>query len=299
MFDEAGQADSSSASVPAKSRQKAMEWSLVLASQGIPHLIASPDETGNWSLRIASTDVTRAASAIRQYEIENRSRPWQQHYLDGRIIFDWVAVVWAAALIPIHALSEQHQIIKDAGVMHGADVMRGEWWRLITATQLHADWGHLASNLSIGVVLLGLVMGRWGTGTGMLFALLAGMGGNVANLLIRPEVFSLGASTVVMGCLGLLAILPQSPSETSSRIWRNLFGSLSGAVLLFMLLGLDPRSDVLAHTGGFVAGLGLAIVLRICPALSHKRIANAVAVTMLGALVFVSWWLALRNATPA
>jgi len=46
---------------------------------------------------------------------------------------------------------------------------------------------HLASNLSIGFVLLGLVMGRWGTATGMLAALLAGIGGNVGNWLLQPD----------------------------------------------------------------------------------------------------------------
>jgi rhomboid protease GluP len=267
-----------------------MEWSLVLASQDIPHLIASPDESGKWTLRIAFTDVSRASRAIRQYEAENRTRPWQQQYLEGRIVFDWVALAWAAALIGIHALAEKHPFIEQAGVMHGTDVSRGEWWRLITATQLHADWGHLASNLSIGVVLLGLVMGRWGTATGMLAALLAGVGGNVANLLIRPEAHSLGASTVVMGCIGLLAILPRCQA---AHVWRSIFGGISGAVLLFLLLGLDPRSDVLAHTGGFVTGIVLAGVLRRAPALSRNLWSGRIAFLLLAALLLLSWLFAL------
>ena len=219
MSDAGTSTESNSSNLPAPSRQKAMDWSLVLASQDIPHLIASPDESGQWSLRIASADVSRASRSIRQYEAENRTRPWQQPYLEGRIVFDWVALVWVVALIVIHALSESHPLLKKSGMMHGVDVSHGEWWRLVTATQLHADWGHLASNLSIGFVLLGLVMGRWGTATGMLAALLAGIGGNIGNWLLQPAQLSLGASGVVMGCIGLLAVQPHRAGQPKQRVW--------------------------------------------------------------------------------
>ena len=59
MFADANTPSPGSANIPAKSQHKAMEWSLVLASQGISHLIAPPDDAGNWSLRIAPEDVTR------------------------------------------------------------------------------------------------------------------------------------------------------------------------------------------------------------------------------------------------
>ena len=175
------------------------------------------------------------------------------------------------ALIAIHAVSESHPALKKSGVMHGVDVSNDEWWRLVTATQLHADWGHLASNLSIGFVLLGLVMGRWGTATGMLAALLTGIGGNIGNWLIQPTQLSLGASGVVMGCIGLLAVQPHRADQPKFRIGAGLLGGVSGAAMLFMLLGLDPRADVLGHAGGFVTGILLAALLRAFHALSHNR----------------------------
>lgn len=282
--------------LPAPSRQKAMDWSLVLASQDIPHLIASPDESGQWSLRVASADVSRASKSIRQYEAENHTKPWQQPYLEGRIIFDWVVLVWVAALIVIHVLNDSHPALKKSGVMHGLDVSHGEWWRLVTATQLHADWGHLASNLSIGFVLLGLVMGRWGTATGMLAALLAGIGGNIGNWLLQPSQMSLGASGVVMGCIGLLAVQPHRAGQPRLRIWTGLLGGASGAAMLFMLLGLDPRADVLGHAGGFVTGILLAALLRAFPSLCRDRRASTLAALILAALVLAAWKLALSPA---
>jgi len=299
MSDAGTSTESNSSNLPAPSRQKAMDWSLVLASQAIPHLIASPDESGQWSLRIDSADVSRAAKSIRQYEAENRTRPWQQPYLEGRIVFDWIALVWVAALIVIHTLSEWHPALKISGMMHGVDVSNGEWWRLITATQLHADWGHLASNLSIGFVLLGLVLGRWGTAIGMLAALLAGLGGNIGNWLLQPDQFSLGASGVVMGCIGLLAVQPQRIGQTKLAIWTKLLGGTGGAAMLFLLLGLDPRADVLGHAGGFVTGLLLAAAGRAYPNLSRSRWAGTLAAAMIVGIVLLAWGWALTAAKPA
>jgi len=291
--------ESNSTNLPAPSRQKAMDWSLVLASQGIAHFIASPDEAGKWSLRIASVDVSRASKSIREYEAENRTRPWQQPYLEGRIVFDWVALVWVVALIVIHALSESHPLLKKSGVMHGTDVSHGEWWRLVTATMLHADWGHLASNLAIGFVLLGLVMGRWGTATGMLAALVAGVAGNLGNWLVRSEQMGLGASGVVMGCVGLLAVQPPRAGQPQQRIWAGLFAGVGGAAMLFMLLGLDPRADVLAHAGGFVCGLLLAMLLRTFSVLYHHRRCNLIGTILLAGLVLAAWKCTIPPAASA
>ncbi|HEU5068968.1 MAG TPA: rhomboid family intramembrane serine protease [Verrucomicrobiae bacterium] len=275
--------------LPTPSRQKAMDWSLVLASQGIPHSIASPDDRGEWTLHVASAEVGRAAQAIRQYERENRTRPWQQTYLAGRIVFDWSALIWVAALVGIHVLTERHPAIAQAGVMHGTAVTQGEWWRLVTATELHADWAHLAGNLSLGLVLLGLVMGRWGTAVGMLAALLAGIGGNAANWLCQPDSRSLGASTVVMGCIGLLATSPHASDSSSARMWRGFGASLGGAILLFLLLGLDPRADVLGHAGGFVTGIGLAALFHLRPQWVRARRARWMATLMLVSLAAGPW----------
>lgn len=294
MPDELTYSEPRYAHLPALSQHKAMEWSLVLASQAIPHLIAPPDVSGRWSLRLSSDDFSRASAVIRQYEAENRPRPWQQQYLEGRVTFDWVALIWGALLLGIHALGEQRPWVEKSGIMHGEDVIKGEWWRLITATQLHADWGHLASNLSIGVILLGLVMGRWGTANGMLAALLAGIGGNLANLLIRPDAFSLGASTVVMGCLGLLACLPKSQFSHDGSIWRGLLSSIGGAMLLFLLLGLDPRSDVLAHTGGFLTGLCLSILLRLSGDQWRGVWQGRLAALITATIILLAWWCALK-----
>src|ERR1035437_10950698 len=100
-------------------------------------------------------------------------------------------------------------VLASQGIEHiiGAALAHGEWWRLFTATWLHADLAHLAMNMVFGFLFLGLVMGRYGPGVGLLAAYLAGVGGNLAAWLVYGENHrGLGASGVVMGALGLLTI---------------------------------------------------------------------------------------------
>ena len=180
--------------------------------------------------------------------------------------------------------------------MDAVAVSKGEWWRLFTAIFLHADLGHFAMNASLGVFLLGLTMGNFGTGLGLLAAYLAGAGGNIATWLIFSEGHrSLGASGMVMGCVGLLASQSIfSIAGTANRL-KYTVASLAGGVMLFALLGLSPGSDVVAHLGGFVSGLVLGGILLLRPRLAQNTAANIFAGVAFCLLVILPWWLALSK----
>lgn len=281
--------------LPVSSQAEALDWSLVLASQDIPHFIAPPDESGAWGLVLAAADARRARMALALYKAENSPHPWQQPVLAGRVLFDWAAALWALPLAVIHALATRQPELREIGLMHGVAVSQGEWWRLVTATQLHTDGGHLAGNLTIGFLLAGLALGRWGTAVGFAAILLAGVGGNLLNWLVQPEVRSLGASGAVMGCLGLLALPPRSSGPRGWRAWRGLAVGLGAAIMLFTFLGLDPRADVVAHGGGFAAGVVLAVLLRWRPA-RRERWWEWLAAAGFAALLVGAWTAALREA---
>src|SRR5213078_4135285 len=148
---------------------------------------------------------------------------------------------------------QAHLDLQAAGLMHSTAVAHGQWWRLFTAIWLHADLGHLAANASIGLVLLGFAMGRYGTGTGLLASYLAGAGGNVAAWLLSLEQHrNLGASGMVMGSLGLLAAQSLSLWKQDPAARKYLLSGIGGGLMLFILFGLTPGTDVMAHFGGFV-----------------------------------------------
>src|SRR6266576_6427381 len=283
------------ARIPARSHQQAMDWSLVLASQGIEPVIEQTEEAG-WALVVAAHDYEASLAAIRQYRLENRRWLWRRPAFKSGFVFDWGSAAWIVLTVVFYWLSDTRANLPAAGIMDGAALAQGEWWRLFTATLLHADLGHLAANAVFGLVLIGLAMGQFGTGVGLLAAYLAGAGGNVASWLVYGEAHhGLGASGVVMGALGLLAAQSLPLLKGNPNAVKLAIGGLVGGVMLFVLLGLNPGTDVVAHFGGFVAGLVLGSLLALAPRLASKPLVNLGAGFLFTALVVLTWLLALTR----
>jgi membrane associated rhomboid family serine protease len=145
-------------------------------------------------------------------------------------------------------------------------VRAGQWWRLFTAVLLHSDLAHLLANVTTGVLLFGLALARFGAGCGLLSAYIAGALGNLAGLLLYGRPYTgLGASGMVMGALGLLTLHSAARWQSNPETARDLMrGGLAG-VLLFLILGVNPTSDVVAHVGGFLGGGFLGVLLSFLP----------------------------------
>jgi rhomboid protease GluP len=281
------------ARIPARSKRQAMDWSLALISQGIESTI-DYSEAG-WGLIVESEEQDRALGTIRQYRVENFRWHWRQE-IRPEVHFDWASLAWVLLICLFYRLETGTSSLHDAGLMDSAAVSRGEWWRLFTAIFLHADPAHLAANATFGLLLLGLAMGHYGTGVALLAAYLAGAAGNAAAWIFLKIHLSLGASGMVMGCLGLLtaqsfALLRNNPSAV-----KYLLGGVAGGVMLFVLMGLDPGSDVLAHFGGFLTGLLLGSILTLWPRLAQNTVANLLAGILFCLLVTFTWWLAIAKA---
>ena len=258
-----------------------MDWGLVLISQGIPAVIEqearpdpadpepqNPDRPGRsergrpraWRLRVEPEVLERAREVIREYRHENRRFEWQRAAAaeagrDRSLSWDPAVLLWVLVLCLLHALLSP-ALRSAAWVDVGAVRQGGQWWRLFTATWLHADVAHLASKVGTGALTLGLAMRRQGPGTALCLSLLAGTAANVPGMLLRdPSSRALGASGVVMASLGLLAGHAVVWWRLSRYASKPVWISLGAAGFLFLSLGVDPASDVLAHVGGFVGGI--------------------------------------------
>ena len=283
------------ARIPARTRRQAMDWSLVLASQGIQPVIEHTDEAG-WVLVVPSRDLEAAVLSIRQYRTENLGWRWQKRIFKSGPLFDWGSLGWIALTLVFHWQSGLHGLMRQNGIMDVAAVAKGQWWRLFTATLLHADVAHLASNAAFGLLLLGLAMGRYGSGVGLLAAFLAGAGGNAIDCLVYSEgQRSLGASGVVTGALGLLTVQSVAYLKHDPKGLKLVLAGLFGGVMLFVLLGLSPGADVVAHFGGFICGLVFGTLLAVMPKLTHKPIVNLVAALIFAALIIWAWGLAMGS----
>jgi membrane associated rhomboid family serine protease len=267
-----------------------MDWSLVLASQGIDHVIEQAGDSG-WALMVTQADHQAAVDAIHQYRVENAHWRWRRQVFQPGVVFDWSSGAWVLLNIIFYWWSETREDLRSLGMMDGAAFARGEWWRLFTATWLHADPGHLAMNAVFGLVFMGLVMGSYGPGAGLLAAYLAGAGGNVAAWLVSGEAHrGLGASGVVMGALGLLTVQSFSMlRHRDSNAFRLFTGTILAGVLLFLLLGLSPGVDVVAHLGGFVCGMAFGAGMTFIPRLANRPWVNLAAGILFAALVIIPW----------
>ncbi len=243
------------AEIPVRSKRQAMDWSLVLASQSIEVEIAHHPDHNLFTLVVDEKDQARARGVIELYRKENQGRTWLHEFSSEPFGFDPQGVWWCLLMVVCFVLQTDSRAIEAAGIMDSARVTQGEWWRLVTATFLHQDLGHLGSNLTFGFMFLGLAIPRYGGGVCAIVAILAGACGNYLGLSLRSVDYKgLGASGSVMGLLGLLA-MQTWPGWVRQREWlRAGLSSLGGGAALLMLIGLDPRSDMLAHLGGFVAG---------------------------------------------
>jgi rhomboid protease GluP len=283
------------ANIPVRSHRQAMDWSLVLVSQGIESTIVQAEDGVGWGLLVSEQDYGNALEAIRQYRLENRAWPWQRVVFKPGLLFDWGSLAWALLACLFFWLSTRTDL-QSAGLMDGTAVAHGQWWRLFTAMWLHADLAHLATNATLGLVLLGLAMGRYGTGVGLLAAYLAGAGGNLAAGFISLQTHrSLGASGMVMGSLGLLAAQSLSLWRTTPHDRKYILSGICGGVMLFVLLALTPGTDVMAHLGGFVCGVVMGALLSLVPEIAQKPKANASCGLLFTLLVVLPWWLALRK----
>lgn len=271
-----------------------MDWSLALLSQGIECTIEATPE--GWQLRVAPDQYPQARTCIALYEVENRPRSWRSQLPSTGLLFDWSSLAWAGLVVVFYLLQQYSPVYEKQGLMDGRAVLNGEWWRLVTATWLHANATHLTLNLMCGLPLLGLTMGAYGAGPGFLAALLSGVGGNALALAVHgADHRSLGASGVVMGALGLLTIrgLWWYLHVQSNRRWA--FAALAAGLMLFLLLGAGEGSDLLAHLGGWLCGLCTGRLALTWPRIPRSGAWNLAAGLAAAALTILSWTCALTS----
>jgi rhomboid protease GluP len=283
------------ARIVARSRRQAMDWSLVLASQDIHPVIAPPGEAPEWSLLIEPSQYERALAAIQQYRLENRGWSWRKELPGGNIEIHSGALFWCLFLAFCHwIVTFVDPGLHAAGKMDSVAVRAGAWYRLFTPILLHSDLAHLMANVTFGILVLGLSMARFGPGPTLLCAYLAGALGNLMGLAFYSHPYTgVGASGMMMGALGILCAHSMGLWRKSPKAARYVFSGVFAGLLLFVMFGVDPTSDVLAHLGGFLAGVFFGALLSCVPEsiLRHKPL-NVALLAVLTGTIALTWGLA-------
>ena len=125
----------------------------------------------------------------------------------------------------------------------------GEWWRAVTALGLHADLGHIGSNLVAGSLFGFFLAEILGGGLAWLMILAAGAAGNAINALIQPATHtSIGASTAVFGAVGLIAVLALRYRPRRWRRGLRRWAPLAAGIMLLAFLGTEGSASISVPT---------------------------------------------------
>jgi len=137
-----------------------------------------------------------------------------------------------------------------------------EWWRWLPTLVMHADAGHLLSNLGALLVTAGGVEAFFGRLKTWFFYVATGLAGAAASFFARVEApLSVGASGAIFGLAGVLTgfLFRHAGRFSERQRWK------ARRVYAPLILVLVPPSlfhaDWRAHLGGYVLGVILGLLM--------------------------------------
>jgi membrane associated rhomboid family serine protease len=276
-------------------------WALTLDSRSIPCQI---DNQQGWRLLVPPGYHAAAVYEIRRFEELNRNWPLPDpahHPLTENTLATLSILILLATFhnitqmdvsLPGLAMPEWVSL----GNAQAGKILDGQWWRLVTALTLHADWAHLSSNLAIGGIFVVFLCRELGSGVAWSLLLGAGALGNLANAGFQPASHSsVGASTAVFGAVGILAAL--SLVRYRHNLRKRWMLPVAAAAALLALLGTEGKNtDLGAHLFGFLSGgcLGLITEYLLFRQGRPGPMINMLLALLSVSVVVLSWWMALN-----
>ncbi len=253
----------------------ARERGLVVSAMELPHWILR--EKGDWVLSVEETARDAAAAAVAEFEEEERTRP-RASKLEPLEIPKFALLLTLAAMVIFYRMQmTAPAALIERGVAVDARILNGEWWRIFTALTLHGGIEHLLSNIGLAVFAFAFAFSRFGTGVGLLGTVMGGALGNLMNAfahVAKPHQ-SIGSSTALFACLGLLAggeLAARLMQGATRKGWQLLVPVGAGLAFLALYGGAGSTRDgapimdagnvdVMAHLFGLIAGVLLGALL--------------------------------------
>jgi rhomboid protease GluP len=273
------------------------DWALVLASAGIAHQLREVD--GAFRVFVVAADAPAAAEALAAFDAESMpaEAPPAPDLGPSALGVAFAAVLLAMFVVAGGRDASSPSAWFSAGSASAELILRGQWWRAITALTLHADLLHLAGNV-VACLLFVSAVGRWlGPGLGAALVLASASVANVLTAVAhRTAHVSVGASTATFAALGLVAGLQLVRRWRHAVRRRYAWLPLGAGLGLFAMLGVGEHADVLAHLFGLAVGT-LAGALVAGAGLRAPRAAGQAFLILAASVVLVgAWVLAFRAA---
>jgi rhomboid protease GluP len=166
-----------------------------------------------------------------------------------------IAICWLAFLLDL--ISPHTQGFGEFTLRGGLisdEVLRGQWWRLITYGFVHANFFHILVN-SIALFQAGdFVEYVYGSRRYAVIYAAALIGGGFAAYLttVGTVTLTLGASGAIMGVFGAMAVLAFKLPPLRRELWRTALVPIG----LTLGYGIFTKGiSNAAHVGGLIAGV--------------------------------------------
>lgn len=166
-------------------------------------------------------------------------------------------------------------LLYDIGGLCPAHLLRdGQLYRVFSAMFLHADTGHLVSNMLLLAGVGAMLEEETGHTAFLLLYFFTGVCGQVASLLCKVAngdwfVVSIGASGAVFGLVGVLFIVAAFFVGKLERVtWQKVL--IMAACCLYSVVD-TTNIDNAAHIGGYCAGLLSGLVVCILKLRRNRR----------------------------
>ncbi len=143
------------------------------------------------------------------------------------------------------------------GAKYNYAIVRGEWWRLITAGFLHGGILHILMNMWVLFDLGPAADASFGTNRFLVIYSVSNVTGFLASFYWSP-VLSIGASAALCGLIGAMIALGTREKHTLAGAMRGMY--IKWVVVLLVFGFLFPGVDNAAHVGGLIGGFGVGYV---------------------------------------
>ena len=155
------------------------------------------------------------------------------------------------------------QLLIAWGSNAGQFTLDGQWWRMLSATILHAGVAHLLSNM-IALLDFGSRCERfYGSRAFLALYLLSALAGSAVSLMWSPLGNSVGASGAIMGVLGAALVYTlDGRNDVPVSIFKQHATSLGIFLFYTVMIAINGGNiDHAAHFGGLVMGIIAGIIL--------------------------------------
>ncbi len=146
------------------------------------------------------------------------------------------------------------------GAKINANIIAGEWWRLVTPMFLHLNLLHIAVNSYSLFVFGPQVETLLGYRRFLTVYLVSGVAGTVLSFVMSPDP-SIGASGAIFGLVGAMLIYFYRHRKLFGEMGRRQLTNILIIAGINLAIGLTPGIDNWGHVGGLLGGAVLSWLL--------------------------------------